>query len=133
MEYTMSSRSTVRTLPDTLTTATLALPETLYPDSRYFSPRVLWKQVMNLAKRALSRSHDIDIIGLTSTSQRQGIVLIDQNGDSFLGLPSISLPDRGCSPPTLDRGYRCSAAREKNRRFDRSEQFPVFDSSMSNQ
>lgn len=77
--------------------------ETLYPDSRYFSPQVLWKQVMNLAKRVLSRSCDIDIIGLTSTSQRQGIVLIDQNGDSFLGLPNIdnrgreweaSIPDR---------------------------------------
>lgn len=63
--------------------------ETLYPDSRYFSPQVLWKQVMNLAKRALSRSCDIDIIGLTSTSQRQGIVLIDQNGNPFLGLPNI--------------------------------------------
>ncbi|MGG0773691.1 FGGY family carbohydrate kinase [Bacillus rugosus] len=63
--------------------------DTLYPDSRYFSPQLLWKQVMKLAKRALSRSRDIDIIGLTSTSQRQGIVLIDQNGDSFLGLPNI--------------------------------------------
>ncbi|MEK5081877.1 FGGY-family carbohydrate kinase [Bacillus sp. FSL H8-0515] len=63
--------------------------ETLYPDSRYFSPQVLWKQVMRLAKRALSRSSDIDIIGLTSTSQRQGIVLIDQNGEPFLGLPNI--------------------------------------------
>ncbi|MEI1421636.1 FGGY family carbohydrate kinase [Bacillus cabrialesii] len=63
--------------------------ETLYPDSRYFSPQVLWKQVIRLAKRALSRSRDIDIIGLTSTSQRQGIVLVDQNGDSFLGLPNI--------------------------------------------
>ncbi|MDU0153762.1 FGGY-family carbohydrate kinase [Bacillus cabrialesii] len=63
--------------------------ETLYPDSRYFSPQVLWKQVIRLAKRALSRSRDIDIIGLTSTSQRQGIVLIDQNGDSFRGLPNI--------------------------------------------
>ncbi|MEC1548853.1 FGGY family carbohydrate kinase [Bacillus rugosus] len=63
--------------------------DTLYPDSRYFSPQLLWKQVMKLAKHALSRSRDIDIIGLTSTSQRQGIVLIDQNGDSFLGLPNI--------------------------------------------
>ncbi|MGG1245258.1 FGGY family carbohydrate kinase [Bacillus cabrialesii] len=63
--------------------------ETLYPDSRYFSPQVLWKQVIRLAKRALSRSRDMDIIGLTSTSQRQGIVLVDQNGDSFLGLPNI--------------------------------------------
>nr|WP_039074126.1 FGGY family carbohydrate kinase [Bacillus sp. MSP13] len=63
--------------------------ETLYPDSRYFSPQVLWEQVIKLAKRALSRSSKIDIIGLTSTSQRQGIVLIDQNGDSFLGLPNI--------------------------------------------
>lgn len=63
--------------------------ETLYPDSCYFSPQVLWKQVMKLAKRALSRSGDIDIIALTSTSQRQGIVLIDQNGDSFSGCRTL--------------------------------------------
>lgn len=48
--------------------------EPLYPDSRYFSPQALWNQIMNLAKRAMSRSHHIEIIGLTSTSQRQGIV-----------------------------------------------------------
>lgn len=63
--------------------------EPLYPDSRYFSPQALWNQIMNLAKRAISRSHHIEIIGLTSTSQRQGIVLFDQNGESFLGLPNI--------------------------------------------
>lgn len=63
--------------------------EPLYPDSRYFSPQALWNQIMNLAKRAISRSHHIEIIGLTSTSQRQGIVLLDQNGESFLGLPNI--------------------------------------------
>ncbi|WP_445429433.1 FGGY-family carbohydrate kinase [Bacillus atrophaeus] len=65
------------------------ITEPLYPDSRYFSPQVLWEQVSGLAKRALAHSKAIDIIGITSTSQRQGIVLIDKKGTSFLGLPNI--------------------------------------------
>ncbi|MCY7822170.1 FGGY family carbohydrate kinase, partial [Bacillus inaquosorum] len=62
------------------------------------------------AKRALSRSHDIDIIGLTSTSQRQGIVLIDQNGDSFLGLPNIDNRGREWeeSIPNQEEIYSCT-------------------------
>lgn len=60
-----------------------------YPDARHFIPEVLWEQIAGLAKVALSNVPDIQIIAVTSTSQRQGIVLIDEAGESYLGLPNI--------------------------------------------
>ncbi|MBK5443237.1 FGGY-family carbohydrate kinase [Peribacillus sp. TH24] len=63
--------------------------EPLYPDSRYFSPELLWKQLIQLAKKAMAKAQHISIKAITSTSQRQGIVLQDQDGHSFIGLPNI--------------------------------------------
>lgn len=60
-----------------------------YPDARHFVPEVLWEQIAGLTKVALSRVPDIHITAITSTSQRQGIVLIDEAGGSYLGLPNI--------------------------------------------
>jgi autoinducer 2 (AI-2) kinase len=61
----------------------------MYPDSIYFEPNQLWKQLIGLGKEAISRSGDIKINAVISTSQREGIVLIDQNGNSILGMPNI--------------------------------------------
>lgn len=63
--------------------------EPLYPDSRYFSPDLLWEQLLRLAKKAMAQVPHITITAITSTSQRQGIVLQDQEGHSFIGLPNI--------------------------------------------
>lgn len=63
--------------------------ETLYPDSRYFLPDLLWDQLIQLAKKALVSVPHVAIKAITSTSQRQGIVLQDQDGHSFIGLPNI--------------------------------------------
>ncbi|QNF30242.1 FGGY-family carbohydrate kinase [Metabacillus elymi] len=63
--------------------------ESLYPDSRYFSPDLLWKQLIFLAKNVITRAPYISIKAITSTSQRQGIVLQDRDGNSFIGLPNI--------------------------------------------
>jgi len=65
------------------------ITEELYPDSRYFLPDTLWEQVIRLAKKVIHNSSNITIKAITSTSQRQGIVLQDQNGNSFIGLPNI--------------------------------------------
>ncbi|SDM70818.1 autoinducer 2 (AI-2) kinase [Fictibacillus solisalsi] len=77
--------------------------ESLYPDSRYFSPKRLWNQVVGLAKQALLKAAHIEIIGITSTSQRQGIVLLDDNGDPFLGLPNIDNRGREWEASITDR------------------------------
>jgi autoinducer 2 (AI-2) kinase len=60
-----------------------------YPDSLYFEPAQLWKQVTGLAVMALKISGDVQVIALTATSQREGIVLIDGDGNSLVGLPNI--------------------------------------------
>ncbi|MFD0714177.1 FGGY-family carbohydrate kinase [Paenibacillus sp. GCM10027626] len=60
-----------------------------FAQSLYFDPEQIWSRLVTLARNALARSGDVRIIGATSTSQRQGIVLIDRNGRPFLGLPNI--------------------------------------------
>lgn len=61
----------------------------LYPDGRYFSPEGLWKQISAMARKVIGKSPHITLIGITSTSQRQGIVLINKDKKAFLGLPNI--------------------------------------------
>ena len=46
----------------------------LYPDGRYFSPEGLWTQISAMARKVIAKSPHITLIGITSTSQRQGIV-----------------------------------------------------------
>lgn len=60
-----------------------------YPESIYFDPADLWNQVIRLAKAVLQRVPEIKIKALTATSQREGIVLLGQNGESLIGLPNI--------------------------------------------
>ncbi|MFK2825951.1 FGGY family carbohydrate kinase [Bacillus sp. B190/17] len=79
--------------------------EPLYPDSRYFSPDLLWKQLVGLAKKAIASVPHVTIKAITSTSQRQGIVLQDQDGYSFIGLPNIDNRGREWEKELLDPDY----------------------------
>jgi autoinducer 2 (AI-2) kinase len=63
--------------------------ESIYPDGTAFDPCFMWEGILELAKRVLKRVPDIEIAAITSTSQREGVVLIDKNGDSLIGLPNI--------------------------------------------
>ncbi|WP_066071734.1 FGGY-family carbohydrate kinase [Neobacillus soli] len=63
--------------------------ESLYPDSHYFSPQKLWVQLLRISKKVLNKTDDVELLAITSTSQRQGIVLFDKNGDSLIGLPNL--------------------------------------------
>lgn len=65
------------------------LKDELYPESLYFDPAQLWEQITRLAKQALDQSGNVQILALTATSQREGIVLVDGSGDSQIGLPNI--------------------------------------------
>jgi autoinducer 2 (AI-2) kinase len=60
-----------------------------YPEALYFDPMQLWNQVLSLTKSALKLAGDVNIRALTATSQREGIVLLDKNGKSQIGLPNI--------------------------------------------
>lgn len=60
-----------------------------YPEALYFDPEQLWEQITGLTKKALQQAGEITILALTATSQREGIVLLDKNGRSLIGLPNI--------------------------------------------
>ena len=49
----------------------------LYPDALYFEPGELWNQVLDLAQKALQQVPGVDIVAITASSQREGIVLLE--------------------------------------------------------
>lgn len=58
----------------------------LYPDALYFKPDELWKQIITMSQKAISIFPNISIEAITASSQREGVVLIDDNGNSLIGL-----------------------------------------------
>src|SRR5699024_5620800 len=54
----------------------------------YFDPKFLWKQITGLIKKAVSSHKDINILAAVASSQREGIVLLDKKGESFIGFPN---------------------------------------------
>jgi len=60
-----------------------------YPDSIYFDPGVLWDQILTLARQVIEPGFAADIVAVTSSSQREGIVVIDHEGNPVLGMPNI--------------------------------------------
>lgn len=61
----------------------------LYPDAIYFQPDQLWEQLIALGHEAMERSGKVEIKAFTTTSQREGIVLVSAKGRSLIGLPNI--------------------------------------------
>lgn len=60
-----------------------------YEDSIFFKPDQLWEQIKSLTKRALVEAGEVNVKAISSTSQREGIVVMNENGDSLLGMPNI--------------------------------------------
>lgn len=58
----------------------------LYPDSVYFDPNELWQQINVMISRAIENMPGVVIIAITASSQREGIVLVDNDGQSLIGL-----------------------------------------------
>jgi autoinducer 2 (AI-2) kinase len=58
----------------------------LYPDALYFDPNALWEQIVILAQKAIKQSPDILVKAITASSQREGVVLTDAQGNSLIGL-----------------------------------------------
>lgn len=61
----------------------------LYPESIFFKPDELLKQLQELTAVALKQAGSVKLRAATTTSQREGIVLIDRNGKAVIGLPNI--------------------------------------------
>ena len=101
----------------------------LYPDSIYFKPDELWSQLRELTSEALKQSGPVNITAATTTSQREGIVLINQSGKAVIGLPNIdhrgrewekNYPDKsriyqltGRYPTSLFSAYKLIGVRER--------------------
>ncbi|WP_379662261.1 FGGY-family carbohydrate kinase [Pseudopedobacter beijingensis] len=60
----------------------------LYPDALNFDPEQLWQQILSLGKKVLSPFSNAEVIAITTSSQREGIVLVDGSGKSLIGLPN---------------------------------------------
>lgn len=60
-----------------------------FEDSIFFNPEDLWQQILKLSSAALAEAGEVQINAITATSQREGIVVVDQTGKSLLGMPNI--------------------------------------------
>ena len=75
----------------------------LYPDSIYFVPDQLWQQIIELGIEALQQAGEVNIKALTTTSQREGIVLIASDGQALIGLPNIDHRGREWEDQVADK------------------------------
>lgn len=103
----------------------------LYPDSIYFKPGELWGQLKELTAAALQQAGPVTVKAATTTSQREGIVLVDGSGKAVIGLPNIdhrgrewenTYPDKsriyqltGRYPTSLFSAYKLVGIREKRK------------------
>ena len=60
----------------------------LYPEALAFDPDELWKQIISLSKKVLAQFRDLSIAAITVSSQREGVVLVNSQNKSLLGLPN---------------------------------------------
>jgi autoinducer 2 (AI-2) kinase len=77
-----------------------------YPDALYFDPNQLWLQIENLIRKSLAEVKDtIKIIAITASSQREGIVILNKEGKSILGLPNHDHRGREWEDIVEDKDY----------------------------
>lgn len=74
-----------------------------YPESIFFDPNALWEQIKTLAKTALAQAGAVTITAITATSQREGIVALDNAGNPLIGMPNIDHRGREWEDITPDK------------------------------
>jgi len=62
--------------------------DNLYPEALYFDPDQLWSQIVELTSEVFEEIGDVSIRAITASSQREGVVLLDREGKSLIGLPN---------------------------------------------
>lgn len=65
------------------------LRDTAFADGLYFHPKQWLDMVVELSLEALAGAGAYEIVAVSATSQREGIVLIDEAGEAFLGIPNV--------------------------------------------
>lgn len=86
------------------------IKDELYPDALYFEPNVLWEQIQVLAQTVLKHLPNVRISAITVSSQREGIVLIDKDGNSMIGLPNHDHRGREWESDVIDPQFVYSLA-----------------------
>ncbi len=102
-----------------------------YPESIYFEPGELWQQLQSLTREALDQSGPVTLKAATTTSQREGIVLINKENKAIIGLPNIDHRGRewedhfkdkdriyqlsGRYPTSLFSAYKLAGVRERRK------------------
>lgn len=62
----------------------------LYYDAWQFDPLELWQKIGDLSRAVMSsKPAELEIVAVTATSAREGIVLLDSSYTAFLALPNI--------------------------------------------
>lgn len=60
----------------------------LYPDALHFDPEHMWEALAAMSERLLRGLPEIRIRAVTTSSQREGIVVLDARGTALTGLPN---------------------------------------------
>ncbi|GAA4436280.1 FGGY-family carbohydrate kinase [Ravibacter arvi] len=63
--------------------------DTRYTDALYFEPEALWAQILELCRRVMAGIDGARVAAITSSSQREGVVLLDASGREVAGMPNI--------------------------------------------
>lgn len=77
----------------------------LYPDALYFDPDGLWQQIVTMTRKAVQCLPEIAVQAITASSQREGIVLIDTDGTSLIGLSNHDHRGREWEDIAADKHY----------------------------
>lgn len=81
--------------------------DTLYEDAIFFDPDQLWEQIAGLCREIMAAAGPVSVTAVTTSSQREGIVLLDANGNAITGMPNIDHRGREFQDllPDKDRVY----------------------------
>ncbi len=70
--------------------------DTACSDGIYFLPNEWMDGLWDLLRKALEKAGDVEIVSITASSQRQGIVLISKDGESIMGRPNSDNGGAAC-------------------------------------
>ena len=60
-----------------------------YEDALWFSPSDLINDLLTVCRLAVEQAGNVSILAVSAASQREGVVLLDEDGRGIMGLPNI--------------------------------------------
>lgn len=60
-----------------------------YEDALWFSPSALINDLLAVCRLAVEQAGNVSILAVSAASQREGVVLLDEDGRGIMGLPNI--------------------------------------------